>query len=181
MVKRCLTPAQQSLAESHMRLAQSRGRRYSNVVPCLSEDVMSVAYLGLVIAAAGFDPSRGAKFSSYAVPVIDGTIKDFLKHEVPVGYRDGKSLRSKGFPGTYRLTHDRHDEKQPWPGQEIESRDAFERLVKLAPKRCKTMLRHVFAEGIAFLESAELQGIGQSTMGNRMAEAKRCLRKVVQR
>ncbi|MBR6530739.1 MAG: sigma-70 family RNA polymerase sigma factor [Clostridia bacterium] len=43
------------------------------------EDLVQVASLGLVRALRGFDASRGFSFSTYAVPVIDGAIRDYLR------------------------------------------------------------------------------------------------------
>ena len=38
------------------------------------EDLVQVANLGLIKAAQRFDPERGVKFSTYAVPVIEGEV-----------------------------------------------------------------------------------------------------------
>ena len=43
------------------------------------EDLLQVANLGLIKAAQRFDPSKGVRFSTYAVPVIEGEIRHHLR------------------------------------------------------------------------------------------------------
>ncbi len=49
------------------------------------DDLYSAGCIGLVKAASAFDPERGVKFSTYAVPVILGEIKRL--------FRDGGSIK----------------------------------------------------------------------------------------
>lgn len=43
------------------------------------EDLLQVANLGLIKAAQRFDPSRGLKFSTYAVPLVEGEVRHHLR------------------------------------------------------------------------------------------------------
>lgn len=43
------------------------------------EDLIQVGYLGLLAAIEGFDPSRGFKFKTYAVPQIRGRMRHYLR------------------------------------------------------------------------------------------------------
>lgn len=43
------------------------------------EDLEQVAFLGLIAAVEGFDPTTGYAFSSYAVPRIEGKIKQYIR------------------------------------------------------------------------------------------------------
>src|SRR3954454_1935728 len=43
------------------------------------DDLVQAAYVGLVKAANGFDPSHGRDFLSYAVPTITGEVKRFFR------------------------------------------------------------------------------------------------------
>ena len=43
------------------------------------EDLLQVANLGLIKAVQRFDPSKGVRFSTYAVPVIEGEIRHHLR------------------------------------------------------------------------------------------------------
>ncbi len=45
------------------------------------EDLFQIGCVGLVKASQNFDTSRGLKFSTYAVPVIIGEIKGFLRSD----------------------------------------------------------------------------------------------------
>lgn len=48
----------------------------------LLEDVMQVGMLGLIYAIDSFDPARGLKFSTYAIPTIAGEIRRFFRDKV---------------------------------------------------------------------------------------------------
>jgi len=48
----------------------------------LLEDVMQVGMLGLIYAIDSFDPSRGLKFSTYAIPTIAGEIRRYFRDKV---------------------------------------------------------------------------------------------------
>jgi RNA polymerase sigma-B factor len=43
------------------------------------DDLVQVANLGLIKAVQRFDPERGVKFSTYAVPVIEGEVRHHLR------------------------------------------------------------------------------------------------------
>ncbi len=79
-----MTAAQSDLVEQNLGLVHAcchkmtgRGIEY--------DDLYGAGCLGLVKAARGFDPTRGLRFSTYAVPVILGEIRRL--------FRDGGSLR----------------------------------------------------------------------------------------
>lgn len=59
------------LAESLARRFAGRGRE--------REDLVQVAYLGLVKAARAFDESRGTSFPGFAAPTITGELKRYLR------------------------------------------------------------------------------------------------------
>jgi RNA polymerase sigma-B factor len=43
------------------------------------EDLLQVANLGLIKAVQRFDPGKGVRFSTYAVPVIEGEVRHHLR------------------------------------------------------------------------------------------------------
>jgi RNA polymerase sigma-B factor len=66
----------EALVERYTPLARQLARRYH---ASDAEDVMQVAYIGLLKAIDRFDPGRGLAFSSLAVPTILGEIKRYFR------------------------------------------------------------------------------------------------------
>jgi RNA polymerase sigma-B factor len=60
--------------EQYMPLARRLASRYHRGREPL-DDLMQVAYLGLVKAVDRFDPSVGTRFSSFAIPTISGELR----------------------------------------------------------------------------------------------------------
>lgn len=58
------------------RAAESHG--------CDFEDIMQIGAIGMIKAIKSYDPSFGTVFSTYAVPLIIGEIKRFLRDDGPV-------------------------------------------------------------------------------------------------
>ncbi len=67
-----------ALCEKHAGLVQMLVNRHLSRAES-REDLVQVANLGLIRALRSFDPSRGFSFSTYAVPVIEGTLRDHLR------------------------------------------------------------------------------------------------------
>jgi RNA polymerase sigma-B factor len=70
--------ARDQLLESYLPLARSLARRYERRGESL-EDLEQVASLGLVKAIDRFEPERGLRFSSYAVPTILGELRRYFR------------------------------------------------------------------------------------------------------
>ena len=100
----------------NMRLVLSLVKRF-RIKNLGADDVFQAGCVGLIKAIDGFDTSVGVKFSTYAVPMIVGEIKRYL--------RDGNSLRvSRSIRDTaYRVLKAR---------EEIESRDEEATVEKIA-------------------------------------------------
>ncbi|MGI5242872.1 RNA polymerase sigma factor SigF [Dactylosporangium sp. CA-139066] len=62
------------LIELYIPLAEYLARRFRNRGEQL-EDLIQVANLGLIKSVDGFDPTRGAAFTSYAIPMVVGELK----------------------------------------------------------------------------------------------------------
>lgn len=67
------------LVEMNAGLAHSATKNFAKIYTSEFEDLLQVAYLGLIAAVEGFDPHLGYQFSSYAVPRIEGKIKQYLR------------------------------------------------------------------------------------------------------
>ena len=69
--------ATDALVTSHLRLAAKVARRYQRYDLPLG-DLIGEANVGLVIAAAHFEPGHGARFSTYALWWIKAAIHDYI-------------------------------------------------------------------------------------------------------
>src|SRR3954454_20011627 len=67
----------EALVERFTPLARSLASRYERGSE--REDIMQVAYLGLLKAIERYDPERGIAFSSFAVPTILGEIRRYFR------------------------------------------------------------------------------------------------------
>lgn len=86
--------AKATLVERHWNLVwhivhRFQGRGYD------PEDLFQVGAIGLLKAIDRFDSDRGLKFSTYAVPLIMGEIRRFLRDDQPI--RVARSLRELGL------------------------------------------------------------------------------------
>ncbi len=110
----------------NMRLVLSLVKRF-RIRNLGADDVFQAGCVGLIKAIDGFDISVGVKFSTYAVPMIIGEIKRYL--------RDGNSLRvSRSIRDmAYKVLKAR---------EEIESRDEEATIEKIA-KALETTEREV--------------------------------------
>ncbi len=82
--------ARDELVERHWNLVwhivhRFQGRGYD------TDDLFQVGSIGLLKAIERFDPERGLKFSTYAVPLIMGEIRRSLRDDQPI--RVARSLR----------------------------------------------------------------------------------------
>ena len=72
--------ARDTLAEENMGLVWSMVRRFANRGVEM-EDLCQIGSIGLLKAIDKFDPSFEVCFSTYAVPMIAGEIRRFLRSE----------------------------------------------------------------------------------------------------
>lgn len=72
--------AKEELLKNNSSLLKCILRRYLNK-GVEYDDLFQLASLGLLKAVAGFDESFGVKFSTYAVPMIAGEIKRFMRDD----------------------------------------------------------------------------------------------------
>jgi RNA polymerase sigma-B factor len=66
------------LVLAHLPLARSVAAHYRNRGEPY-EDLLQVAYLGLVKAAQRFDPGTGHRFAAYAAPTITGEVRRYFR------------------------------------------------------------------------------------------------------
>ena len=71
----------QKIVENHTGLVKSVALRLARAYGEDFEDLMQIGYIGLLKAAERFEPERGLKFSTYAVPMIAGEIRSQLRDQ----------------------------------------------------------------------------------------------------
>ena len=87
--------AEEALLRENMPLVAAIARRYRNC-GLVQEDMLQLGSIGLLQALRRFDPDRGLCFSTYAVPLIAGEIRRFLRDDGMVKFsREAKSLALK--------------------------------------------------------------------------------------
>ncbi len=80
--------ARDYLVESNMGLVYKIANSYRNKIDL--DTAVQEGSIGLIKAIDRFEPERGFKFSTYAVPMIDGCIRAFIKD-----YREDRPYRIK--------------------------------------------------------------------------------------
>ncbi|GAB6875982.1 sigma-70 family RNA polymerase sigma factor [Thermaerobacter litoralis] len=84
--------AREQLVALHLPLVRHVARRFAGFGHDL-EDLVQAGTVGLLQAIDGFDPARGYQFSTYAVPVILGEIRRWLRASDPAGLSRGMRAR----------------------------------------------------------------------------------------
>ncbi len=89
--------AKEALLEHNVSLVKSIVKRYLGKGVDY-DDLFQIACMGFLKAIAGFDEKFGVKFSTYAVPMIAGEIKRFMRD-------DGSVKVSRGMKQTAKEMH----------------------------------------------------------------------------
>ncbi len=86
--------AREVLIENNLGLVRHIVRRFSGRGYDL-EDLFQIGAIGLIKAIDKFDLSLGLKFSTYAVPMITGEIKRFIRDDGPV--KVSRTIKENGM------------------------------------------------------------------------------------
>lgn len=86
--------ARQKLVNGNLRLVLSVIQRFTNRGEYV-DDLFQVGCIGLMKAIDNFDLSQNVKFSTYAVPMIIGEIRRYLRDNNPI--RVSRSLRDMAY------------------------------------------------------------------------------------
>ena len=86
--------ARQQLIEGNLRLVLSVVQRFANRGEN-PDDLFQVGCIGLIKAIDNFDISHEVRFSTYAVPMIIGEIRRYLRDYNPI--RVSRSLRDTAY------------------------------------------------------------------------------------
>jgi len=102
--------ARQQLIQGNLRLVLSVIQRFNNRGEPV-DDLFQVGCVGLVKAIDNFDLSQNVRFSTYAVPMIVGEIRRYLRDNNPI--RVSRSLRDTAYRALQTkdtLTHKKSQE-----------------------------------------------------------------------
>ncbi len=88
--------AENTMVEENMGLVYSIARRFTNR-GYDSEDLIQIGAIGLIKAVQKFNPEFNVQFSTYAVPMIMGEIKRFLRDDGAV--KISRSLKENAMKG----------------------------------------------------------------------------------
>lgn len=86
--------ARQKLIEGNLRLVLSVIQRFDKRGEC-PDDLFQVGCIGLIKALDNFDVTQNVRFSTYAVPMIIGEIRRYLRDNNPI--RVSRSLRDTAY------------------------------------------------------------------------------------
>jgi len=104
--------AREKLIHSNLRLVHSIAQRFSKNEDEL-DDLFQIGSIGLIKAIDNFDLSYQVKFSTYAVPLIMGEIRRYLRDDGPIKVsRSLKELASKVLKAREELAQSLEREPQ---------------------------------------------------------------------
>ena len=86
--------AREVLIENNLGLVRHIVKRFAGRGHDL-EDLFQIGVIGLIKAIDKFDLTLGLKFSTYAVPMITGEIKRFLRDDGPV--KVSRTIKENGM------------------------------------------------------------------------------------
>ena len=105
------TSAREKYIEGNLRLVLSVIKRFSSSSEN-ADDLFQIGCIGLIKAIDNFDSTLGVKFSTYAVPMIIGEIRRFLRDNNSI--RVSRSLKDTAYKAIYaRDTLTRKNLKEP--------------------------------------------------------------------
>ena len=93
LVKKGDKEAKDKLVVANIRLVLSIVQRFSNRAG--SDDLFQSGMIGLMKAIDGFDSKFNVRFSTYAVPMISGEIRRFIKDST--GIKVSRSMRDTAY------------------------------------------------------------------------------------
>ncbi len=93
-IKKGDTNAREKLIGGNLRLVLSVIQRFNNRGENI-DDLFQIGCIGLIKAVDNFDTSHNVKFSTYAVPMIIGELRRYLRDNTPI--RVSRSLRDIAY------------------------------------------------------------------------------------
>ena len=103
--------ARETFIKGNLRLVLSVVQRFSQSSENI-DDLFQIGCIGMIKAIDNFDISQGVQFSTYAVPMIIGEIKRYLRDNNSI--RVSRSLRDTAYKAIYAREHlTKKNQKEP--------------------------------------------------------------------
>lgn len=103
--------ARETFIKGNLRLVLSVVQRFSQSQENI-DDLFQIGCIGMIKAIDNFDMTQGVQFSTYAVPMIIGEIKRYLRDYNPI--RVSRSLRDTAYKAIYaRENLTKRNQKEP--------------------------------------------------------------------
>lgn len=103
--------ARDTFIKGNLRLVLSIVQRFTQSQENI-DDLFQIGCIGLIKSIDNFDISQGVQFSTYAVPMISGEIKRYLRDYTPI--RVSRSLRDTAYKAIYAKENlTKQNQKEP--------------------------------------------------------------------
>ena len=167
--------ARERYIQGNLRLVLSVIKRFSNSSEN-ADDLFQIGCIGLIKAIDNFDTTLNVRFSTYAVPMIIGEIRRYLRDNNAI--RVSRSLRDTAYRAIcarelYLMDQlsDKKNKEENWV-QNLALQDAVARL----NERERQIIRMRFYEGQTQMEVAREIGISQAQVSRLEKSALRSMR-----
>jgi len=165
--------AREEYIRGNLRLVLSVIKRFSQSNENV-DDLFQIGCIGLIKAIDNFDSSLDVKFSTYAVPMIIGEIRRFLRDSSnPI--RVSRSLKDTAYKAIY-AKEDQISYKKCKEDNWVENISLSEAMKRL-DERENEIINLRFFEGKTQMEVAEYIGISQAQVSRLEKNALRTMKK----
>lgn len=179
-------PTPEQLVELHVGFARSLVRKFASRLPISvdQDQLESDAYLGLMLSARSFDPSRGVQFQTYAAKRIWGQMLDGLRENTQFRRRIPLP-KIMSLQAVIRQDDDRSvtlgdtvaaDTKPV--GYEAETMDEVNSILRRLDVASRKHLTDRHVEGLQQKVLAHRLGITPSAMSERMKRVRKLVQEI---
>lgn len=154
--------AAEMLYAANLRLVPYCLARFPFLTAQQKEEASTAGMMGLWLAAQNYDPTRGVKFSSYAVDCVRGSLLRHLKVERRQAQLDTVSLDLPIGDGAAEMADLVADPNAEKPGAAAVAQAGFEARIENLGERHQALLRAVYCEDKGFGEVGEAWGLSRA-------------------
>jgi len=123
-IKQGDTAARETYIKGNLRLVLSVIKRFSGNHENV-DDLFQIGCIGLIKSIDNFDPTIGVKFSTYAVPMIIGEIRRYLRDNNSI--RVSRSLRDTAYKAIHTKEYSTKTENKSRLSTKLPPNPAFQR------------------------------------------------------